>query len=282
MKNSSMKICNANVHPGEKATLALPLPVQYSCSPMYMPIKVINGKQAGPCLLIFAMLEGNEFNGLEIVNQLYDSIAASELSGTLIAIPVLNVYGLTHHPRSTPGGGSIISSFPGDPNGTYSERIAHIFTEEILSKANLCIELKTGSLNHEIFPQVYCHFDHSESKRLAKAFQAPVVTEVETTQSELRKTAEHLNIPLIVYEAGEALRFDPVAIQTGIEGTKNVMQKSGMLKASDDDSQMKVTPAFSKDEDWLTSHSSGILHSAISLGEYVKKGTKLGLSLIHI
>jgi hypothetical protein len=276
MKNNSIKICNANVHSGEKATLALPMPVQYSCSPMYMPIKVINGKQAGPCLLVFAMLEGNEFNGLEIVNQLYDSISASDLAGTIIAIPVLNVYGLTHHPRPTPSGDSITNAFPGNPNGTYSERIAHIFTEEILSKADLCIELKTGSLNHEIFPQVYCHFDNSESKSLAKAFQAPVVTEVETTQSELRKTTENLNIPLIVYEAGEALRFDQIAIHTGIEGTKNVMKKAGMLKEQKNDSDMKVTPAFSKDEDWLTSHSSGILRIDASLGESVKKGTKLG------
>ena len=91
MKNNSFTICDANVHPGEKVTLALPLPEQYSCSPMYMPIKVINGKHSGPCLLVFAMLDGNEFNGLEIVNQIFDDIAASDLAGTLITIPVLNM-----------------------------------------------------------------------------------------------------------------------------------------------------------------------------------------------
>ena len=276
MKNSSIKICNANIHSGEKTTLALPLPEQYSCSPMYMPIKVINGKQKGPCLLTFGMLEGNEFNGLEIINQLFDNIDPADVSGTLITVPVLNVYGLTHYPEISPSGTPIVSSFPGNPNGNFSERIAHVFTEEILSKADYCIELQTGSLNHQIFPQVYCNFDNPESKNLARAFQAPVVTEVQTTQSELRKTTEHLNIPLIVYEAGEAMRFDYPAIQTGIDGIRNVMAKLEMLKFKKQDNATVVKPAFSKDEDWISSPSSGILHTDITLGAQIKKGQKLG------
>ncbi|TNF66354.1 MAG: succinylglutamate desuccinylase/aspartoacylase family protein [Gammaproteobacteria bacterium] len=272
MKNHTLKICNANIHPGEKATLALPLPEQYSCSPMYMPIKVINGKHEGPCLLTFAMIDGNEFNGLEITNQLYDIIEPSGLNGTMIIIPALNVYGLTHYPKTTPSGVSIDNSFPGNETGNFSERIAYIFTEEILKKADYCIELQTGSLNHEILPQVYCNFDNAKTKNLAKAFQAPVITEVETSKSALRQTTENLNIPLLVYEAGEAMRFDQEAITTGLEGVLNVMRKIKMIDEEADD---QVSPLFSKDEDWLTSPSSGILHTEVSLGEYIKKGEKI-------
>ena len=273
MKNSSIQICDASVHPGEKATLALPLPEQYSCSPMYMPIKVINGKQSGPCLLTFAMLDGNEFNGLEVINQLFDEVSPDHLNGTLITVPVLNVYGLTHFPKLTPSGKSIKNSFPGDENGDFSQRIAYIFTEEILKKADFCIEFQTGSLNHEILPQVYCNFDNLKARKVARFFQSPVITEVETAQSALRKTAENLNIPLLVYEAGEAMRFDHQAIQIGLEGTLNVMRKIEMLKGNVD---RKVTPVFSKDEDWITSHASGILHVEVTLGEQIKKGDKLG------
>ena len=102
MKNSSITICDANIQPGEKTALALPLPEQYSCSPMYMPIKVINGTKKGPCLLLFAMLQGNEFNGLEILNQLFDDLSPNEVKGTLITIPALNIYGLTHFPKNNP------------------------------------------------------------------------------------------------------------------------------------------------------------------------------------
>lgn len=273
MKKSSFKICDASVHPGEKATLALPLPEQYSCSPMYMPIKVINGRQSGRKLLVFAMIDGNEFNGLEIANQLYDDISADELHGTLVAIPVLNVYGLSHFPKPTPSGVRLSACFPGDEHGSFGERIAHIFTQEILTQIDCCIELNTGSLNHEILPQVYCNFDNVEAKKLARAFQAPVITEVETNQSGIRITAESLNIPLLVYEAGEAQRFDQAAIQVGLDGIKNVMCKLGMLSGEVDDN---VTPVFSKDDDWLISSSSGVLHSEVALGESIKKGDKIG------
>ncbi|WP_119343179.1 succinylglutamate desuccinylase/aspartoacylase family protein [Facilibium subflavum] len=273
MRNANLKICDVNVHSGEKATLALPLPEQYSCSPMYMPIKVINGKQDGPCLLAFAMLDGNEFNGLEIVNQLFDSISANDLHGTLITVPALNVYGLTHYPKISPGGASISDSFPGDEHGNFSERIAYIFTEEILKKVDYCIELQTGSLNHQILPHVYCNFDDTQARKLAKAFQAPVITEVETGSSKLRQTTENLSIPLLVYEAGEAMRFDQESIQIGLEGIINVMRKLQMLEGEIED---KVSPVFSKDEDWLSSPSSGVLHTDVSLGESIKTGDKIG------
>lgn len=272
MRNSTLKICDASIYPGEKATLALPLPEQYSCSPMYMPIKVINGKQPGPCLLTFATLEGNEFNGLEILNQLFDLISADELSGTLITVPVLNVYGLTHFPKVSPSGVSISNSFPGSENGNFSERIAHIFTQEILTKATHCIECISGSLNHDILPQVYCDFGDENAKNLAKTFQAPVVTQVETQSSQLRITTADLSIPLLVYEAGEAMRFDQEAIQIGLLGIKNVMQSLEMLSG---EVEQTVSPVISKDDDWLTASSSGILHAEVSLGEYIKKGDKI-------
>ncbi|WP_116963626.1 succinylglutamate desuccinylase/aspartoacylase family protein [Fastidiosibacter lacustris] len=273
MKNTSFKICDVNVSPGEKATLALPLPEQYSCSPMYMPIKVINGQQKGECLLVFAMTDGNEFNGLEIVNQLFDDISANEIAGTLITIPVLNVYGLAHFPEFTPNGMKLSDWFPGDENGNFGERIAHVFTHEILKKVNYCIELQTGSLNHEILPQVYCNFDSKEARKLARAFQAPVITEVETKISSLRMTAENLNVPVLVYEAGEAMRFDQQAIQVGLVGVKNVMRTLKMLEGAVSES---IALVFSKDDDWIISSSSGVLHSDVSLGESITKGEKIG------
>ena len=269
MKNSSIKICDATIQPGEKATLALPLPEQYSCSPMYMPIKVINGKHAGSCLLTFAMLNGDEFNGLEILNRLFDDISSHNLSGTLIIIPSYNIYGLTHFPRRTPSGSPIEDGFPGDEHGSFSQRLAYIFTQEILKKSDYCIEYQTGSLNHDILPQLYCDVEDAEAKKIAKAFQAPVITEVNNQRSKLRSTLESLNIPLFVYQAGESSRFDHSAIQIGLDGTKNIMKKLDMLEGDIDDI---VSVVFSKDDDWLASHSSGILHPKVSLGEHVKKG----------
>lgn len=273
LNSNTIQICDAVIHTGEKATLALPLPEQYSCSPMYMPIKVINGKKPGPCLVALSTLEGNEFIGLDILNQLFDLIDPNQLCGTLITVPVLNVYGLTHYPKISPAGQPLINCFPGDEKGSYGERIAHIFTQEILTKADYCIEFKTGSLNHEIFPHVYCNFDDKASLKMARAFQAPVITEVETSASELRQTTESLNIPLLVYQAGEAMRFDNLAIQTGLTGIQNVMRYLQLLP---EQLEKTTTPVVARDHDWLVAHASGIMHTEVSLGQHIKKGEKIG------
>ena len=117
MNNKKIDICGTNVHPGEIANLALPLPEQYSCSPLYMPIKVIHGKNKGPCLVVFSVLKGNELNGLEIANRIIKTIKPSQISGTIIAIPVMNVYGLMHYPLTLPNGNNLASCFPGNEKG---------------------------------------------------------------------------------------------------------------------------------------------------------------------
>ena len=274
MNNRKIKICNENVHPGEVANLALPLPEQYSCSPLYMPIKVIHGKQKGPCLVIFSMLRGAEFNGLEIANRIIQQIDPKKIAGTIITIPVMNVYALTHYPVNLPTGNKDLAScFPGNEKGSYGERMAHLITEEILKKADYCIELQTGDLNHNILPQVYCNFDNVEAKELAKVFKAPLVTNVSLEGNHLRQTTEELHVPLLVYQAGEAMRFDENAIQLGVSGIKNVMRAVDILAK---EPIQEVKPIFSRNEQWIVAHKGGILHSDVNLGQKIERGEIVG------
>lgn len=273
MNNKKINICGTNVHPGEVANLALPLPEQYSCVPLYMPIKVIHGTKAGPCLVVFSVLKGTELNGLEIANRVVNKIKPSKLSGTIIAIPVMNVYGLTHYPSTLPNGDDLANCFPGNEMGSYGERMAYLITEEILKKADYCIELQTGDLNHNILPQVYCNFENNRAKELAKIFRSPVVTNVRLEGNHLRQTTEELQIPLLVYQAGEAMRFDENAIQLGVNGVKNVMRYINMLEK---EPIQEVQPIFSRDEDWIIAHKGGILHHNATLGQKIEPGEIIG------
>lgn len=249
------------------------LPEQYSCSPLYMPIKVIHGKKSGPCLVIFSVLNGTELNGLEISNRIIKSVSPAKIAGTIIAIPVLNVYALTHYPSTLPTGNDLESCFPGNDQGSYGERIAHLITHEILKKADYCIELQTGGINHNILPQVYCNFDNTRAKELAKVFKSPVITNAEIEGNQLRKTTEELQIPLLVYQAGEAMRFDENAIQLGVDGVKNVMRAIDMLEK---EPSKEVIPIFSRDEDWIIAHKGGILHPSVSLGQTIDINEEIG------
>lgn len=274
MKNNPLSICKELIQPGEKVNLALQMPDLYSCAPLYMPIKVIHSKTPGPCLLIFSAIDGNEMNGIEIVNRLISHFSADDISGTIIAVPVLNVYGLTHYPKTMPSGHNLSHCFPGKVDGKYGERIAHILTHELIKKADYCIELDTGALNHNILPQVYCNFDNTKAKSLAKDFQVPVITNVSLDGNNLRQTTESLNIPLVVYQAGEAMRFDENVIHTGLEGTKNIMRAIDMLPKEAPTSELK--PVFSQDEDWIQAHKGGILRFTVSLGQIINKGDVIG------
>lgn len=274
MPNANLHICDAVIHPGETANLAMPMPQQYSCAPLYMPIKVMHGREKGPCLVIFSVLKGNELNGLEIANRVARQTRIEDVSGTLIAIPALNVYGLTHFPAVLPtAGGSLADCFPGVENGTFGERVAHLFTQEILKKADYCIELQTGALNHNILPQVYCNFDNARTKQLAKAFQSPVITNVSLAGNRLRQTTEELHIPLLVYQAGEAMRFDENAITLGVNGVLNVMRAVDLLPKAP---VTEINPIFSQDEEWIRAHTGGILHTSVTLGQMIKQGEVIG------
>ena len=274
MKNTPLSICNEIIQPGEKANLALEMPDLYSCAPIYMPIKVVHGRKAGPCLLIFSTIDGNEMNGLEIVNRLINEFDSDTINGTIIAVPVLNIYGLTHYPKTIPSGNNLSECFPGTQNGNYGERIAYIFTHELIKKADYCIEIDTGALNHNILPQVYCNFNNQKTKELAKAFQVPVITNVNLEGNNLRQTTEHLNIPLLVYQAGEAMRFDENAIKIGLNGTKNIMRAINMLFK--EEPLEEINPVFSQDEEWIVAHKGGILHVSVELGQSITKGDLLG------
>lgn len=269
MKNNKLKILDATIQPGEVANLALPLPEQYSCSPLYMPIKVIHGKEAGPCLLIFSTINGNELNGIEIINKLVEFASQNLLRGTLIAIPVMNVYGLTHFPHSLPTTNQKLEDcFPGLEDGSYGQRLAYIFTHEILKKADYCVELQTGGLHHNILPQVYCSFDNEETKKLARYFQSPIITNVRSKKSSFRKTADDLHIPLIVYQGGEAMRFDQDAITVGYNGAVNTIKHLNMTKLAPEST---INPIYSQDEDWIVAHKSGILQTDVKLGQSIVK-----------
>lgn len=276
MKNTNLTICDATIHPGETANLALPLPEFYSCASLYMPIKVIHGKEAGPCLLIFSALNGDELNGLSIINQLTESEQLNQIKGTLITVPVLNIFGLVSPAKAFSRDKSLALCFPGREDGSFGERLAYLFTQEILSKVDYCLELQTGSLNHEILPQIYCNLENAEGKRLAQRFLAPVITNVKTENNYLRRTTEQMNIPLLVYQAGEAMRFNDHAIRLGITGIKNVMNALDMITLQEDEPQESYQSIFSQEQDWIRAHRSGVLLTEVELGQLIKKGEKIG------
>jgi hypothetical protein len=272
MKNTTLKICDASIQPGESISLALPMPEMFSCSPLYMPIKVVHGKQSGPCLLITAAMHGNELNGTEIINRLLAMSNLKRLRGTLIAVPVLNVYGMMNRTRFLPGGVNLDRCFPGSKTGTHAARMAHIFNTEIFSKADVCIDLQTGLLNHSNLPQILTPTNDEATKELARSFNAPVICHTTCEKGMLRTLATKQGKPFLLYEAGEAMRFDEHSIKVGVQGITRVMRKLGMLPVKQPSKENQLKSYLAEKNIWARASTSGISHSNLRLGDFIKKG----------
>lgn len=273
-KNTTLQFCNETIHPGEKLSLALPLPQLFSCAPMYMPIKVMHGKAEGKTLLITAAIHGNEIIGTAIINELFSKPSLAQLRGTLIAVPVMNVYGLINRSRYLPGGIDLDRCFPGNENGTNAQRLANLFMSEVWQKADYCIHLQTGPLNHTNLPQVFIDPGNPSAQQLAEAFNAPVISNYKIKEGSLRAQAAKDNLPLLIYQAGEAMRFDNYAIKTGIDGIMNVLRKLDMLPAKSK-KEKRLKSLHTEESLSVRAASSGISHTKRKLGERIKKGDVL-------
>lgn len=272
MKNTTIKICNETIHPGETINMAMPLPQLYTCAPLYMPIKVVHGRNAGPTLLVIAAMHGNELNGTQIINRLLSLPLLKKLSGTLVAIPVLNVQGLMNRSSTLPGGVNLDTCFPGADNGSNAARLAHLFNTAIFSNADYCIDLQTGPLNYSNLPQLFINVKDGKAKHLAKAFNAPVVIGTTASEGSLCQLAEEKNISYIRYEAGEAMRFDEETIKVGLQGIVNVMRHLEMLPEKQHKSGKAFKSYFTDKYIWIHSEASGVSDSKIQLGKHIKKG----------
>ena len=229
MKNKPLEILNTTIQPGEQLTLAFPTPELYTCVPIHIPIHVLHGRKEGPCLLICAALHGDEINGIAIIQKLLNFVQKKKIAGTLIAVPVVNIYGLLSQQRQLPDRRDLEKNFPGSETGSYAARYARFFTDQIFSKATHCIDLHTGEHHFQKYPQVLTNFHRKEALELARAFTAPLMIHSESDYGFLWQMDEKAGIPTLIYQTGEALRLDPVGISLGLRGIIKVMQNLGML-----------------------------------------------------
>ncbi len=213
----------------------------------------------------------------------------NRIRGTLIAIPIVNVYGFLNNSRYLPDGRDLNRSFPGSPKGSLASRIAHTFLNEIILKCTHGIDLHTGARHRGNLPQIRADLSNPNVEKLAKAFGVPVVIDSKIRDGSLREMGDNEGIPILLYEAGEALRFDELSIGAGVRGIVNVMREIDMLPPKTTPSKKSVSAEKNKKEskkretivskktNWIRAPYSGILRALVPLGAKVEKGNVLGL-----
>lgn len=265
------------IPPRSRRMVGLPLPPLYTHTPMTLPVHVVRGAKDGPRLFVSAALHGDELNGAEIVRRLLKQPALKRLRGTLVAVPIVNVYGLINHSRYLPDRRDLNRSFPGSVKGSLAARLAHLLMTEIVQKCTHGIDLHTGAIHRNNLPQIRGNLDDPETARLAEAFGVPVLLNANLRDGSLREAAAEQGIPMLLYEAGEALRFNEVAIRAGVMGVISVMRSLQMLPASRSHRKKKTEPLVARSSTWVRAPVSGLFRRVCSLGNRVKRGEVLGL-----
>ncbi len=254
--NKPIVIGGVETSPGETRTFALKVSEYADTTAMRIPIIVVNGKGPGPVLLVNAAVHGDELNGVEIVRELIFEVDHSTMRGALLCVPVVNVPGFLNSTRYLPDRRDLNRSFPGVPDGNMAERIASEFFEQVVKKANYCIDLHTAAEGRDNMPHTRADMEKPEVKRIARAFGSRVIINNEGSRSTLRYNAIKNGIPTITVEMGEAHHFQFDYIREGLSGVLNVMVELGMIDGT------VLAPPFRSivhDTEWLRAKRGGIL-----------------------
>lgn len=274
---ASISIGGQVIKPGGRETIDLVVGRLYTHNEVTMPVSVIHGKQAGPTLFVCAAIHGDEINGVEIIRRLLKTPALKKIKGTLLAVPIVNVHGFINKSRYLPDRRDLNRSFPGSKSGSLAARLADLFMEEIVSKASHGIDLHSGANHRCNLPQIRANLDDPATLELATAFGIPVLLNSEIRDGSLRQAATDFGIPILVYESGEALRFDELSARNGVRGILRVMRYLEMLPPKTTSSSKHVEPVIARSSSWVRTPESGILRMKTRLGSHIKKGDLLGV-----
>ncbi len=277
MGTAPILIAGTAVSAGTRIKIEFPLADLYTYGPLAMPVEVVRGRLDGPTVFVSAAIHGDEINGIEIIHRLLRQHSTlRQLRGTLICIPIVNVFGFINQTRYLPDGRDLNRSFPGSERGSLTSRVAHLFLREFAAKCDYGIDLHTAAAHRNNLPHIRANLDDKETLRLARSFQVPVLLNSNTRDGSLRQAAGELGVKVVLFEGGERLRFNEDVIRIGLQGVMSSLRTLGMLpaRARRDDS---AKPLIARHTRWVRAARSGIHCIAVKLGQRVKRGDRLGV-----
>ena len=268
------EIAGETIAPGERRTLAIPVSRQLTGLAASLPLQVLHGARPGPCVFVSAAIHGDEINGIAIVQHLAQTLDPAAMAGTLILAPAVNIFGLVNHARYLPDRRDLNRSFPGSARGSLAAQLANVFLEHVIAKCTLGIDLHTAAVHRYNLPQVRIAADNPYLVELAMAFGAPIIVESPLREGSMRELAHSRGTPMLLFEAGEALRFDRLSIDLGAEGVERVLAHIGMIAADDGLASVGI-PARANRSSWVRSPRGGITHRVLRSGAVVHAGDVL-------
>lgn len=274
---SEIIIGGHTIAPGETLQIEMPVVRLYTDTDISMPVHVIRSRREGPALFVSAAVHGDELNGIEIIRRLINQKSLRLSSGTLIFVPIVNVYGVLNQSRYMPDRRDLNRCFPGSPKGSLAGIVANKFLSEIVKHCQYGIDLHTGAIHRSNLPQIRANLKDKKTRELAEIFGVPVLLNSNLRDGSLREAAVKSGTRILLYEAGQALRFDELSIRAGVRGIQNVLAHLGMVqrKKRKITGKNTITPFVANTSAWTRANASGIVSDLKHLGDNVQKDDPL-------
>lgn len=267
--NVPITVGDVTVEPGRKTKIELPFAQAVTGSTESLPVVVINGRSSGPTVWLSAAIHGDELNGIQIIRRVLRELDAKSVRGAVIAVPIVNPMGFIIGSRYLPDRRDLNRSFPGSRRGSTASRLAHLFMSQIVDHCSVGIDLHTATNYRTNIPQLRADVDDPATLKLARAFGAPFTIHARLRDGSLRQAATEAGKTALLYEAGQAHRFDDDAIEAGVNG---VLRSLRSLKMIDARLPRAERTRLVRRTRWLRARRGGIIDIEVTLGDYVEEG----------
>ena len=275
MSNKPFFLLGEEIFPGKRKVLDLEVAKLHTRTTIKVPVIVERSKKNGPVVLLVAGIHGDEINGVGIVREIINQKINKPIKGTIICLPVFNIFGYLVHSREFPDGRDLNRVFPGTQSGSLASQFAYQFTKEIAPHVDYVIDYHTGGGDRDNIAQIRFNSSRSNIEKLAKVFNPPFLVHSNTISKSLRETINKLGKTILLFEGGKTNELNKEVINHGVRGTKNVLSYLEMI-----DKEQETTieiPIFVKSSKWLRANYSGMFTVTVENGTRVKKKTVLGI-----
>ena len=272
----SLVIAGHPVSPGENIDLALRIGQRAVGTPVDLPVRVVRAVEEGPTVFVSGAVHGDELNGTGIIHELMFNTEFTLLRGTLILVPVVNLYGLEAGMRYMPDRRDLNRCFPGSPKGSMASRTAHAFFDGIVKQCDYGIDLHTAAEGRTNFPNVRGDLKNRRLSDFARSFGCELMVNGAGPEGSLRRAATDAGCPTIILEAGEPNKIEPGVVELGVRGILSALSGLGMLDAT------FPKPAYQTRVDksvWVRAETGGILRCHVTPGQVVEAGDPIATNL---
>ncbi len=261
------------VAPGKRADIELPLAKLPHGATGTVPCTVVHGRRAGPRLWLSGAVHGDELTGIEVIRRVLQQTKPASLRGTLVCVPMVNIFGVTSGSRYLPDRRDLNRSFPGSDKGSLAGRLAQLLITEVIERCDFGVDIHSGSDHRHNLPQIRAGLSDARTAELAAAFGAPIMIDAHERSGSLRGEAAARGRAVLLYEGGPPHRYDEEAIAVGVHGVLRVMKHLSMITKA----PAPATPSLrSSRSRWSRAARGGLFLRTAPLGARVTQGEEVG------